>query len=176
MDIRPFITALPRLLPTPILVLACTCACASSAQPGPHHRHAIGSGYVDIVSYLSADADIDAWYTLNYKLKDGFDDICGDTFCEGDYSNIEALSYRCSVDETHGTIGRCAWVFAASTEDIDPGNGDIVVDARHWSCLSPVAPGTRAEDFLHALAVDAPLHAPLPGTGKSIYDGLIDCL
>lgn len=132
--------------------------------------------YVDVSAYLTADADIEAWHTLVLNLKRNFDDICGDTFCEGEYSNIQSLRYRCSVDRQTGKMGSCVWAFAASNEEISPLTGKIVVDAQVWRCRSPLARGTHIRDALAALAGPSPLYAPLPGTGRSIYDGLSACL
>ncbi|MFP2908424.1 hypothetical protein ACLESD_25895 [Pyxidicoccus sp. 3LFB2] len=132
--------------------------------------------YVDTSSYLTSDADIEAWYQLTSSLKQNFDDVCGDTFCEGDYSNIESLRFRCSVESRTGVIGECVWVFAASNEEIDPATGAITVDTQTWTCKAPLARRTTIRDFLTALAGTSPINAPLPRTTQSLYDGLVDCL
>lgn len=132
--------------------------------------------YVDAGSYLRGDAEIEAWYGLRHRLRTEFDQICGDTFCEGEYSNIESLRFLCSVDRTSGLIGQCVWVFAGSQEEIDPASGRVQVQARSWRCEVPLAPRTTVEALLSGLARDPALHTPLPGTSRSIYDGLIDCL
>jgi hypothetical protein len=132
--------------------------------------------YVEVGSYLTDDAEINAWYEMQYHLRENFDDICGDTFCEGDYSNIYALRFRCSVEQSSGVLGRCVWVFAASNEEVDPATGKIQVTPKIWRCRSPLAPGTTVSALLGALAGERPLYAKLPGTSVSIYDGLIDCL
>ena len=157
-----------RLIPGIALALAVG---AAVAQPAPRH-------YVEAGSWVRTDADVEAWYTILSNLRRNFDDICGDTFCEGDYSNIEPLRFRCSVDEATGAIGRCVWVFAASNEDVDATTGRILVDTRTWRCRVPIAPGTTLPEFLAALAGDRPLYARLPRSGdeSSIYEGLIGCL
>jgi hypothetical protein len=132
--------------------------------------------FVDVSAYLTDDAHINAWYALVFGLKQNFDDICGDTFCEGEYSNIESMRYRCSVEKNAGTIGSCVWVFAASNEEINPRTGKVVVDAQAWRCRSPLASGTHILDFLSALAGTSPMYATLPATTRSIYDGLTNCL
>lgn len=142
-------------------------AAANSAQ---------SSGYIEISGYLRDEAQINAWYELRHYLRENFDDICGDTFCEGDYSNIEALRFACSVDDSSGVLGQCVWTFAASNEEIDTTTGKIVVSPKAWRCRAPLARKTTAQALLGALAGERPLYAPLPGTVKSIYDGLIDCL
>jgi hypothetical protein len=131
---------------------------------------------VEVGEYLTRDADIETWYTAVSRLKQNFDDICGDTFCEGDYSNIQSLSFRCSVEKLTGVVGRCVWIFAASNEEISPSDGRILVDTHHWRCRSPLARLTRIDDLLTALSGPQPMRAMLPGTSKSIYDGLADCL
>ncbi|WP_157511092.1 hypothetical protein [Frateuria sp. Soil773] len=169
-----------RLVPAGLhglpLLLATAGALATGVSTAPAARPPLRAEYVDAASYLTGDADIEAWYTLVDRLRRNFDDVCGDTFCEGDYANIQSLSYRCSVEKHSGVIGRCVWVFAGSVEEIDPERGRVLVDARHWRCRSPLARPTRIQDLLAALSGPRPLHAPLPGTGRSLYDGLVDCL
>lgn len=132
--------------------------------------------YVDASDYVQGEAQLDAWLSMLSQLKRDFDDICGDTFCEGDYSNIESLGYRCSVDQASGQIGMCVWLFAASHEEIDPSTGEVLVQPKFWRCPTPLAPHTTIEALLAAVAEQSPLYAPLPGSDRSIYDGLTDCL
>jgi len=151
-----------------VAAIALSAAPASAQQALPR--------YVDVYSYFSSDAQYEAWYTLTTQLRRNFDDICGDTFCEGDYSNIESLRLRCSVEQASGRIGRCVWVFAGSNEDVDPDSGRIVVQAHVWRCRLPLASHTTMDAFLQALSGPSPLYAALPATTTSIYDGLTDCL
>ena len=51
--------------------------------------------YVDIQEFGNGAED--AWYGIRDKLNGEFDQVCGDTFCEGDFSNITPLSVFCSV-------------------------------------------------------------------------------
>ncbi|SFK32350.1 hypothetical protein [Lysobacter sp. cf310] len=132
--------------------------------------------YVDAGSYLRNEATVQVWYGLRQRLREEFDQICGDTFCEGEYSNIESLGFLCSANRVNGLIGQCVWVFAGSQEDIDPANGRVQVQARSWQCSIPLAPRTTMEALLSIAGADSALHAPLPGTQASIYDGLIACL
>lgn len=142
---------------------------AASAQSSP-------VPYVDAEELLSGDDEVEAWYGGLRKLRHDFDQICGDTFCEGDYSNIYALRFRCSVAAATGVLRRCVWVFAASNEEVDPDSGRIVVKPKIWRCAPPLAPKTPLSALLAVLAKDEPLYAPLPGSSRSIYDGLTDCL
>ena len=148
-----------------------------AALPAVHADAAAAGQYVDVSGYDLSDAEYEAWIGLGNGLEDDFDRICGDTFCEGEYSNIQSLRFRCSVDRATGRIGMCAWMFAASNEEIDPATGRIKVSQRgFWRCRAPLVPGTTIEAFIAALQVDAPLHAPLPSTTATMMDGLIDCL
>jgi hypothetical protein len=134
------------------------------------------SGFVDAQTYFQTDAEIEAWLTIRRALVDSFDDVCGDTFCEGEYSNFQSLRFRCSVEEQTGALGGCVWVFGASNEDVDPATGEIAVDGQIFTCPMPIAAGTGIADLVEALSGTEPIHAPLPGTEQSLYDGLIGCL
>lgn len=133
--------------------------------------------YVDASAYPMDDAQYEAWLVLRNALRQDFDEICGDTFCEGEFSNLQSLRFRCSIERGSGRIGMCAWMFAASNEEIDPATGRIAVTQRgFWRCRAPLAKGTTFSAFVAALQGPRPLYAPLPGTSRTLMDGLIDCL
>ncbi len=135
------------------------------------------ASYVDAVDYPDHEQGWHRFHDLERRMVRDFDDVCGDTFCEGDYSHIQPLRYRCSVERETGIMGECVWVFEASEQTIDPPSGDIAVDAPVWRCRTPLASGTHVEDFYLALkAGRGAIHARLPMNGRSIYDGLVDCL
>ncbi|MFG6088280.1 MAG: hypothetical protein ACN6PQ_03660 [Stenotrophomonas indicatrix] len=147
--------------------LFCALLAAPSAQAFP---------YVDLIDYPHKEANWDRFFALEGRLQHGFDAICGDTFCEGEYSDIRALRLRCSVDAVRGTVHECLWAFAAS--DLEVSRNDGTVEARQptWLCRLPLEPSTPVEAFHTALAARNPLHDPLPGTSRSTYDGLTDCI
>jgi hypothetical protein len=132
--------------------------------------------YTDIYDYLPTWQQQDGWLDTTYWLQGNFNDVCGDTFCEGDYANLQAMSYRCSVDASNGVIGQCVWIFAGSREHIDAADGRIVAEPRTWQCVTPLAPGTRADELAEALANKQPLFTTLPRTDKTLYDSLLGCL
>lgn len=109
-------------------------------------------------------------------MQHGFDAICGDTFCEGEYSDIRALRLRCSVDAPRGTVHECLWAFAASDLEVSRNDGAITARQPTWLCRLPLVAGTPVEAFHAALAARNPLHDPLPGTSQSAYDGLTECI
>jgi hypothetical protein len=170
------------LLTVSTAMFACACSSASAGdEAGPIASLATplaATSYVEAGSYFTEPADIDAWYMLTFALKSDFDDVCGDTFCEGDYSNYESLRFRCSVERSSGLVGQCVWTFAASQDEIDPATGEVIVAGEIWTCPMPLEQGTPARDFLHALSStdERPLYARLPGSERSLYDGLVDCL
>ncbi len=129
--------------------------------------------YVDARDYVKG-TQVDAWYNITWKLKRNFNQICSDTFCGGEFSNIEALRYVCSVDKASGRVGMCTWTFAASDETANPVNGQIIVQQKFWQCRTPLPPRTTIEGLMTALAGNDPLHATLPGSNRTIMDGLID--
>lgn len=134
--------------------------------------------YTDARWYFTNDADINAWYVLTYELEDAFDDICGDTFCEGEYSNYQSLGIRCSVEKRSGTLGTCIWTFAASQDEVVAATGDITVSTATFRCKLPLARDTPVSEFLGVLgsSSDGSLYARLPRSEASIFDGLADCL
>ncbi len=158
-----------RTLCASLLLAASIAGGPAAAQSAPD--------YVDVSAYPLDDATYEAWLTLRGALREDFDQICGDTFCEGEFSNIESLRFRCSVERGSGRIGMCAWTFAASNEEIDPATGRIGVSQRgFWRCRAPLAKGTTLHEFIAALDAPRPLYAALPRNGRTLMDGLIDCL
>lgn len=157
-------------------LMAASCVAISSLSPLSEARAQDPGDYVDVSSYLQTDAQYEGWSHLRLGLARDFDAICGDTFCEGDYSNIQPLRYLCSVQASTGRIGMCAWVFAASNEEIDPATGRIVVQRMSWRCRTPLARRTTIDELIATLQVAHPLHQPLPRSSESVMDGLVECL
>lgn len=121
------------------------------------------------------EADLDRWITARSRLAAGFDRICGDTICGGDYSNLSTVRITCSSTTKARKMKDCAWVLGGSIDEVDGRTGKIVTTARAFTCKVPVASSAKSMlDTLSAAGDDA-LNAPLPGTGKSFYDALVDC-
>lgn len=152
-------------------------ACLGVPLVASHASAQAAPAYVDVAAYPLDDARYEAWLNLRNRLYRDFDEICGDTFCEGEFSNIQSLRFNCSVDARTGRIGMCAWVFAASNEEIEPSTGRIRVSQRgFWRCRVPLAAGTTLRQFVDALNVERPLYAALPRSAGTVMDGLVDCL
>lgn len=155
-----------RIAAASLLALLPTLALA--APPAPT--------YVDATALLDDDALVEAWYGGMVNMRVAFDDICGDTFCAGDYTNLQPLRLRCSANESSRMVSRCQWAFAASNETINAKTGQIKVDAPIFRCRIPVAPGTTVAELARAWGGPDPLRATIPRTGRSVYDALADCL
>lgn len=121
------------------------------------------------------EADLDRWMAARSSLAAGFDRICGDTICGGDYSNLTTVRITCSSTTKARKMKDCAWVLGGSIDEVDGRTGKIVTTARAFTCKVPVASSAKSMlDVLSAAGDDA-LNASLPGTGKSFYDALVSC-
>ena len=158
---------IPVLRPALLLWIAL----GASAAAGP-----TTGAYVDARDYPTVGAGRERLRNIEAQLVRGFDYICGDTFCEGDYSNLQALRFRCAVHASSGRVHACGWTFTGSMADVDTESGQLVVDALTWHCRVPLAEGTPLQLLLQTLEQRDPLHVPLPGTSDSVYDGLAECV
>lgn len=146
--------------------------CATTDTFGGDEQDSSSTTYTQIQEFGQNGAE-EAWYGITSTLNGQFNDVCGDTFCEGDFSNITPLRLFCSVTSKQGKIHDCAWTFTAALHEIDPLNAKVAVDAVTYQChFKPATTGTKLIALLQA-SPDA-LHLPLPGMG-SIYDTLGDC-
>lgn len=152
----------------------------AAAPPAPVDAAVDASGlhFVDLGDLVLSPHERDAWDRLVADLQRDFDEICGDAFCEGSFTNYRSLRFRCSVERSSGVLGGCSWVLAASDEQVVAATGEIEVSGKLFHCAMPVRPDTSVEAFMEALTgpdVEA-IHARLPGTDRSLFDGLADCL
>ena len=152
--------------------LAIASACVSSPGDGSIAEESGATQYVNIMDFAKTDQG--AWYDLEAKLASEFAGVCGDTFCEGDFANLQPLTFSCSVTSKTGSVKDCAWTFAGSYAFTDPKTAAIRVDAPAFVCH--VAPKTTSVKLIALLqnSADA-IHETLPGTTGSLYDALVDC-
>jgi hypothetical protein len=116
----------------------------------------------------------DGWYDLQSKLNGEFYDVCGDTFCEGDYANLVGLSMNCAVTSIRGDVHDCAWTFSGSNQMVNPETAAIAVDKPTFQCHFKAKTTASKLVTLLSSSSDA-IHEVLPGGTVSIYDGLVDC-
>jgi hypothetical protein len=156
------------------LLLMTGCLAQGGGVDGEETEQESTTTYVDILDFSKTDQS--QWYDLIHNLNHQFDQVCGDTFCEGDYSNIQPLTFSCSVSSIRGSVKDCAWTFSAAQVDVDPRTAAILVDAPTFQCHFKMK--TTATKLIGILAGADPLHAALPGAPAetpSIYDQLGDC-
>lgn len=133
--------------------------------------------HVDAHDYPAPGQGAAAFAQMERALVRGFDGICGDTFCEGEYSNLRALQLRCAVRRRDGVVVRCLWSFAGSWASVDPATGEPQVQASTYACTLPLANGTDLSALLDAVGTGADaLERPLPGTRLTAYHALVECL
>jgi hypothetical protein len=167
-----------------IIIVLAAASCAGTADSNATGEDTAAAtaaaSYADVEEWANEQGD-DAWQTwmgITRTLKQDFDDVCGDTFCGGDYSNLEALRFRCSINTTTQVLKNCSYVFAGSYETVNPTTGTIKVNAKTFSCHVSVT-GIKLSDFestLTAAGSTAPLQRTLPGKSESIYSSLIGCI
>lgn len=180
-----------RRLPLPALcfVLATTAACMAPTSPphrGGESETATGKAdgrqparFMSLSEYaylgpVDREAEL---ARLVSALREAFDNVCGDTFCEGDYSNLAPIAFECTVEIATETVRGCNWTFAGSYAFVDEETGSIEESAGTWTCRF-LEGSQRSVDALLALASAprGPLKADLDGSGRTIYDALVDCL
>lgn len=160
--------SLAALVAVPLVFTACA---TTGNDDGAFESESSSTRYVNMVDFAKIDA-LD-WIEATASLAHQFDDICGDTFCEGEYSNLQPLTLACSVSSKAGNIKDCAWTFAASQLEVDSRTANFVINAPTFECHLQMK--TTAQKLLATLnGSSASLYEPLPGA-PSIYDQLGDC-
>ena len=133
--------------------------------------------YVEASDVYKSGAYRAQWDAAKAALKLAFDDVCGDTFCGGDYSNMQSLAFVCSVTRSSGNIKECAWLFTGSYA-LPTKTGAMPVSEKSWRCEVPVK-GTVSQlmSVVNATNVNEDvLHRALPGGTATAYDALLNCL
>jgi hypothetical protein len=154
------------LLSLPVLLAAAFTPAPAAAAPT----------HIDLVDFPTVQANWDRFHDLGRRLTRGFDDVCADTFCEGEFSDIEAFRLRCAVERATGTVSECRWAFAASEVEVDEDIGRIVARQPTWLCRLPIPAGTSIETLFSALDGPNAIFARLPGADTSVYEAVGDCL
>lgn len=156
-----------------VIALVAMMQFASSPRAG-------GAPYKEMREYLGdlRNGSQDRWFATLDLLAKSFNDVCGDTFCEGDYSDLSALS-TCCVVTSGGIVARCVSLFAGSHSNVSSRNGLLGLKRKVFTCWLPLAHGTTAMALVDALTAsgnDDLIQRVLPGTSSTIYDALVSCL
>lgn len=170
----------------PILAMGCVVlsglsaiGCASAAGEGgvgDSTSDVSGTVYANLYDGVLTGADLDAWLEMRGKLKTDFDDICGDTMCDGDFRNFTTIGLDCSASKNTKKMAECMWTFAGSNEYVSGSSGKVTSDIPVITCKIPVK-GT-ASAFVKALQAAAPnpaIQSVVPGGTKTFYDYVAGC-
>ena len=164
-------TLAAALFVLPAVAFASPATADAAAQTDPKTAR-----YVDITDWPASEAGLDRFAGAEAKLNTGFDAICGDTFCEGEYSNLRPLQLNCSVDSTKGTIKQCLWMFSGGSASVNPKSGAVQTSAKLYKCKLLLAKDTPVEAFYEVMDGEDPFNTKLPMSRYTAYDGLMGCL
>lgn len=155
-------------------LLAAACAAPSPTEEVGETEDGLRTSYGELFDTLEGN-DLDRWYEVRSKLKSGFDNICGDTICSGDYSNLATVHLTCSSTRAQKKMKDCLWVLAGNIDVVDGRTGKLTSEQRVFECHVPVAStAKKLLDAIHPAGDDA-LHTTIPGTSGSFYDALVNC-
>ncbi len=113
------------------------------------------------------------------SLIEQFNIICGDTYCEGDYSNLTPMAFDCSVNPETMQVLSCLWLFAGSHTEVNAKTGNISHNKKFFSCDLGFK-GNTSDLVAYMKAVQKPSFGgwdtKIPGTNSTIQDVLGKCL
>lgn len=116
-------------------------------------------------------------------FKDQFDMICGDTFCEGEFSNLQFMGFDCAIEMTTKKVGQCLWTMSGSYADVVPATGKIKLTKKFFACdLHFKGNEADLEAFLAKASKGGDSgfqglwEVTIPGTTKTMLDVISDCL
>lgn len=157
-----------------LCLLAAACAAPSPAEDVDGSEDELRTSYGTLFETLEG-SDLDRWVDVRSRLRAGFDRICGDTICSGDFSNLATIDLTCSSTHARKKMKDCLWVLGGNIDYVDGRTGKLTTEARTFACHVPV--GSNAKTFLDALhgAGDDALYATVPGTDGTFYDALVAC-
>lgn len=101
----------------------------------PLQAHAAPAAFVDAATFFS---DSPAYAAGVHALSKQFDEICGDTFCEGEYDQFASLGLSCSIATQTESIGQCMWTFAGASSAVDEQTGLVSVTHTVKVCELPI--------------------------------------
>lgn len=126
--------------------------------------------YANVYEVLGG-TDLTNYLALRTKLNNDFLDICGDTFCDGDYGAFQPVQLDCSMSKNTKKMAQCEWTFAASIEYVNGYSAKVTSDVGVVTCTIPVK--GLATDFVTAMA--GGIQAVVPGGTQTMYDYVSAC-
>jgi hypothetical protein len=168
--------SLPRWSLLALAPLALLSAGCGADAPSTDEQDATATQYLDAETFWKTQPERDAWAQMITRMGEDFADICGDTFCGGDYSNLRPLDFTCAVSSKVGQIHDCLWTFAGTSELVNPATGALTVSKPSFQCHVKVnARASKLVEVLTPEESDSVIRRPLPGGTTSIYDAIGEC-
>lgn len=112
--------------------------------------------------------------------------ICGDTFCEGDYPNLELRDNECTVAAGSETMKSCLFLFHGLYTSVNPLDGSIDFEEKTYACRLEFEGqkaslwyefvklvGAAGDDYQNGIMNDA---LKIPGANVNFYDFFGHCL
>lgn len=159
-----------------VVVSSLAAGCGSVESDNSQEDDSTATQYLDARAFLSTPAQQASWTQALTKIEGEFNDVCGDTFCGGDYSNLTSLDLTCSVTSKAGDVHDCVWTFGGSSELVQPQTGGLTISKPSFQChFTAKTTVSKMLATLNAAGTDRAIQRPLAGGTTSIYDALGDC-
>ena len=177
-----------------ILMISCyftaTTNLAKAMTPTPPTATSTHTGreYESVFNYFAREAGNGIMPITEHAervraINQQFADICGDTFCAGDLSNLTPLDFTCSVRIADHKIMGCLWTFAGTYTEIDTHTGAMRPHTQNYHCdLALTGSPSELTTFLRTASqggesgYDGLTKVSLPGASHTLYQALIKCL
>nr|HEX4316331.1 hypothetical protein [Kofleriaceae bacterium] len=138
-----------------------------------------GTTYELASQYYTSASGKAKWAATQAALVNSFNNICGDSWCSGDFSDLSSLDLDCAVTKSTGNVKTCEWVFGGSFYTVDSKNVSETVQT--FSC--PVAFHGTVSQLIDLMTPpvsmtdpEDAIHRTLPGGSVAVYDELLNCL
>ena len=153
-----------------------TLACTAATTDDATSEDELATTYVSADDFWKNAKDQDAWLAIKRDLVKQFDDVCGDTFCGGDYSNLTSMHLACGVSSVKGSIRDCVWTFTGSSHIVAGKIGTVQNSIASFQChFKPSGTARGLLSTLGPAGKEPTLRRIVPGLGRSLYDVLGDC-
>ncbi len=155
---------------TLLALAACLFSLSASAGSPPPPFH------VDLGEYLQSGnrAGSDKYWAFVSQVRKDFDNICGDTFCEGDIHNWQVLSTDCSIQVGTERVRECHIVMAGSEQELNPTTGSYRLTRKELlDCKMEM--NMSLKDFLKIEGLETE-YKNGKGETTTLYNGLVDCI
>lgn len=149
-------------------ILSLSSLASAGSPPPPYH--------VDLGEYLEsgARAGADQYRAFVHQVRKDFDNICGDTFCEGDIHNWQVLNTDCSIQVGTERVRECHIVITGSEQELNPTTGSYrLIRKEFLDCKAEM--NMSLSDFQKIQGLETEYKTSKGGT-TTLYNQLVDCI